>query len=85
MEKNEKGHVIATCRNPNGAMGLLDLKNKFPERLDILQLDLTIESSIEVNESIVIPTSCFYLNQKKIHLFSMLIISLTLLWFPHNA
>ncbi|OAY31483.2 C-factor isoform X1 [Manihot esculenta] len=47
LEKNEKGHVIATCRNPNGAMGLLDLKNKFPERLDILQLDLTIESSIE--------------------------------------
>ncbi|XP_057988164.1 uncharacterized oxidoreductase C24B10.20 isoform X3 [Hevea brasiliensis] len=47
LEKNEKGHVIATCRNPNGAKGLLDLKNKFSERLDILQLDLTIESSIE--------------------------------------
>ncbi|XP_021644526.2 uncharacterized protein LOC110638315 isoform X1 [Hevea brasiliensis] len=49
LEKNEKGHVIATCRNPNGAKGLLDLKNKFSERLDILQLDLTIESSIEAS------------------------------------
>ncbi|KAF2310725.1 hypothetical protein GH714_016622 [Hevea brasiliensis] len=27
--------------------GLLDLKNKFPKRLNILQLDLTIESSIK--------------------------------------
>ncbi|KAF2317942.1 hypothetical protein GH714_041265 [Hevea brasiliensis] len=49
LEKNEKGHVIATCRNPNEAKGLLDLKNKFSERLNILQLDLTIESSIEAS------------------------------------
>lgn len=49
LEKNEKGHVIATCRNPNGAAGLLDLKNKFVERLNILQLDLTIESTIEAS------------------------------------
>ncbi|GAV69952.1 hypothetical protein CFOL_v3_13452 [Cephalotus follicularis] len=27
LEKNEKGHVVATCRNPNGATGLLDLKS----------------------------------------------------------
>ncbi|KAJ0082870.1 hypothetical protein Patl1_11560 [Pistacia atlantica] len=49
LEKNDKGHVIATCRNPNAATGLLDLKNKFAERLDILQLDLTVESTIEAS------------------------------------
>ncbi|KAI3455887.1 hypothetical protein Pfo_012550 [Paulownia fortunei] len=47
LEKSEKGHVVATCRNPNGATGLLELKNKFAERLDIHQLDLTIDSTIE--------------------------------------
>ncbi|XP_044478819.1 uncharacterized oxidoreductase C663.09c-like [Mangifera indica] len=49
LEKNDRGHVIATCRNPNVATGLLDLKNKFAERLDILQLDLTVESTIEAS------------------------------------
>ncbi|XP_034697483.1 C-factor [Vitis riparia] len=49
LEKNEKGHVIATCRNPDGATALLDLKNEFAERLNILQLDLTIESTIEAS------------------------------------
>lgn len=47
LEKNEKGHVIATCRNPDGANGLLELKNKFFERLDIQRLDLTNERTIE--------------------------------------
>ncbi|KAL2494019.1 NAD(P)-binding Rossmann-fold superfamily protein [Forsythia ovata] len=47
LENNDKGYVVATCRNPNGATGLLELKNKFAERLDIHQLDLTIESTIE--------------------------------------
>ncbi|XP_052202683.1 uncharacterized protein LOC127808264 isoform X4 [Diospyros lotus] len=49
LERNEKGHVIATCRNPNGATGLLEVKNKFEERLNILQLDLTVESTIEAS------------------------------------
>lgn len=49
LEKNDKGRVIATCRNPNGATGLLDLKNRFAERLDVLQLDLTVESTIEAS------------------------------------
>ncbi|KAK1592807.1 hypothetical protein Q3G72_030691 [Acer saccharum] len=53
LEKNDKGHVIATCRNPNGAMGLLDLKNKFAERLDILHLDLAVESTIEASATSV--------------------------------
>ncbi|XP_057812211.1 uncharacterized protein LOC131026361 [Salvia miltiorrhiza] len=47
LEKSNKGHVVATCRNPSKATELLDLKNKFAERLDIHKLDLTIDSTIE--------------------------------------
>ncbi|KAM4071169.1 hypothetical protein ACB094_11G041400 [Castanea mollissima] len=49
LEKNEKGHVVAACRNPNVASGLLHLKNRFAERLSILPLDLTIENTIEAS------------------------------------
>ncbi|XP_030966074.1 uncharacterized protein LOC115986861 isoform X1 [Quercus lobata] len=49
LEKNEKGHVVATCRNPDAASRLLHLKNRFAERLSILPLDLTIESTIEAS------------------------------------
>lgn len=48
LERNEEGHVIATCRNPDGATGLLELKRKFMERLNIMQLDVTKESTIKV-------------------------------------
>ncbi|KAL0305380.1 UNVERIFIED_CONTAM: Benzil reductase ((S)-benzoin forming) IRC24 [Sesamum calycinum] len=47
LEKSDKGHVVATCRNPKGATGLLELKNRFADRLDIHQLDLTIDRTIE--------------------------------------
>ncbi|CAI9089541.1 OLC1v1024129C1 [Oldenlandia corymbosa var. corymbosa] len=47
LEKNERGHVVATCRSPNESIGLKELKSKFAQRLDILRLDLTIESTIE--------------------------------------
>ncbi|KAF4380211.1 hypothetical protein G4B88_001362 [Cannabis sativa] len=47
LEKDDKGHVVATCRNPSGAKGLYDLQNKFAERLSILPLDVTVESTIE--------------------------------------
>ncbi|WOK91701.1 hypothetical protein Cni_G00392 [Canna indica] len=47
LERNDKEHVIATCRNPDGATGLLDLKKKFVKRLNILPLDLTKENTIE--------------------------------------
>ncbi|XP_045805396.1 C-factor-like [Trifolium pratense] len=47
LENNDKGHVIATCRNPNASTGLLHLKDRFDDCLQILPLDLTIESSIE--------------------------------------
>ncbi|XP_043688082.1 C-factor-like isoform X1 [Telopea speciosissima] len=49
LEKKDKGHVIATCRNPNGATSLLDLKRKFDERLSVLQLDVTNENTIEAS------------------------------------
>ncbi|KAB2041009.1 hypothetical protein ERO13_D02G105200v2 [Gossypium hirsutum] len=47
LEKNGKGHVIATCRNPTKATALLELKNQFAERLNVLPLDVTVESTIE--------------------------------------
>ncbi|XAR50768.1 Benzil reductase ((S)-benzoin forming) [Bertholletia excelsa] len=49
LEKNEKGHVVGTCRNPGKAKGLLELKDKFAERLDILQMDVTVESTIQAS------------------------------------
>ncbi|PIA25363.1 hypothetical protein AQUCO_11800033v1 [Aquilegia coerulea] len=49
LGRNEKGHVIATCRNPDRATGLLELKKQFPEHLDIQQLDVTDESTIEAS------------------------------------
>ncbi|KAK9121985.1 hypothetical protein Syun_019602 [Stephania yunnanensis] len=49
LEREDKGHVVATCRNPNGATGLLELKRKFSERLNILHLDVTNESTIEAS------------------------------------
>ncbi|KAF7849303.1 hypothetical protein BT93_L0996 [Corymbia citriodora subsp. variegata] len=49
LQKSEKGHVIATCRKPNEASGLLSLKNMFAQRLSILPLDVTDESTIEAS------------------------------------
>lgn len=62
---NAKGHVVATCRNPDAAAGLLELKRQFAERLNILPVDVTNESSIEVSLAslllficAVFPTGC---------------------------
>ncbi|KAE9594867.1 hypothetical protein Lal_00013274 [Lupinus albus] len=49
LENNDRGHVIATCRNPSASTGLIHLKDKFADRLKILPLDLTDESSIEAS------------------------------------
>ncbi|KAK2448409.1 NAD(P)-binding Rossmann-fold superfamily protein [Trifolium repens] len=49
LENNDKGHVVATCRNPNASTGLLHLKDRFDDRLQVLPLDLTVESSIEAS------------------------------------
>ncbi|KAK2448411.1 hypothetical protein P8452_12517 [Trifolium repens] len=49
LENNDTGHVVATCRNPNASIGLLHLKDRFDDRLQVLPLDLTVESSIEAS------------------------------------
>ncbi|KAJ8631309.1 hypothetical protein MRB53_024632 [Persea americana] len=49
LEKDEKGHVVATCPNPDGSIGLRELKRRYMERLNILRLDVTDESTIEVS------------------------------------
>ncbi|TKY72435.1 oxidoreductase protein [Spatholobus suberectus] len=49
LENDDKEHVIATCRNPSASTGLVHLKDKFADRLRILPLDLTVESSIEAS------------------------------------
>uniref|UniRef100_A0A2P2JMZ0 Short-chain dehydrogenase n=1 Tax=Rhizophora mucronata TaxID=61149 RepID=A0A2P2JMZ0_RHIMU len=53
LERNDEGHVIATCRKPDESKGLLDLKHEFTERLDILHLDLTVESTIEASANAI--------------------------------
>lgn len=57
---------MATCRNPSKATGLLDLKNKFSDRLDIHKLDLTIDSTIEVFNM-----SLLYYGYRALNSFSM--------------
>ncbi|GMH01413.1 hypothetical protein Nepgr_003252 [Nepenthes gracilis] len=47
LEKDQKGHVVATCRSPHQSAELLDLRERFCERLSILKLDVTVESTIE--------------------------------------
>ncbi|KAL8551444.1 hypothetical protein ACS0TY_000514 [Phlomoides rotata] len=47
LEKTKEGHVVATCSNPSVATGLLELKNKFADRLDIHRLHLTNDTTIE--------------------------------------
>ena len=49
LENYRKGQVIATCRNPTGAEGLLDLKKKHADRLTLACLDVTEERSIDVS------------------------------------
>lgn len=48
LEREQKGKILATCRNPDQATGLHDLKTRFADRLDIMKMDVTIESTIEV-------------------------------------
>ncbi|KAG9129419.1 hypothetical protein Leryth_018478 [Lithospermum erythrorhizon] len=49
----DEGHVVATCRKPEGATGLLELQEKFSQRLHICQLDLTNESTMEESANYV--------------------------------
>ncbi|KAK8957377.1 hypothetical protein KSP39_PZI000360 [Platanthera zijinensis] len=61
LEKNNKGIVVATCRNPSGATGLLELQEKYEDRLNILPLDVIDESTIEAATT-SITTNYGYLN-----------------------
>lgn len=47
LVRDQKGHVLATCRNPDQSTGLQELKNQFCDRLNLLKLDLTDENTIE--------------------------------------
>ncbi|GKE00283.1 hypothetical protein Tco_1388266 [Tanacetum coccineum] len=37
LERNSQEHVMATCRNPDGASGLIELKKSFPDRASIFK------------------------------------------------
>ena len=55
---NEGWNVIATCRSPSTAKGLLSLGEKHPNSLMILSMDLTNEASIkQIGEKIHFLTS----------------------------
>ena len=41
------GHVVATCRHPSEAAALRHLQRDFPDRLDVVRLDVTDVKSIE--------------------------------------
>ncbi|KAG6554135.1 hypothetical protein Mapa_004051 [Marchantia paleacea] len=47
LSRRADSNIIATCRNPDAAEKLNTLMEQFPQRLSILPLDVTIESSIE--------------------------------------
>ncbi|EFJ17480.1 hypothetical protein SELMODRAFT_114449 [Selaginella moellendorffii] len=47
LERNAKDFVVATCRNPVKAENLAALKEKYPDRLQVLGLDVTDEDTIK--------------------------------------
>ncbi|KAJ3674502.1 hypothetical protein LUZ60_005118 [Juncus effusus] len=51
LQRNEKGQVVATCRDPNDATDLQNLQRDFTNRLHILPLDVTNESTIQAAAS----------------------------------
>ncbi|CAM9000831.1 unnamed protein product [Rhodiola kirilowii] len=53
LQNKVNGHVIATCRNPQAATGLLHLKDQYADRLHILPLDLTDETTIQESAEFV--------------------------------
>ncbi|EFJ28805.1 hypothetical protein SELMODRAFT_92349 [Selaginella moellendorffii] len=47
LERNSKDFVVATCRNPVKAENLAALKEQYPDRLQVLGLDVTDEDTIK--------------------------------------
>ncbi|KAL8538507.1 hypothetical protein ACS0TY_000496 [Phlomoides rotata] len=76
LEKTKEGHVVATCSNPSVATGLLELKNKFADRLDIHRLHLTNDTTIEETAKAV---------EDKYGCLNLLINASSLISIPHVA
>ncbi|KMT02115.1 hypothetical protein BVRB_9g207590 [Beta vulgaris subsp. vulgaris] len=53
LERDKKGQVLATCRDPDQSTGLQELKNQYSGRFDVLKLDVTVESTIEAAATFV--------------------------------
>jgi hypothetical protein len=66
LERSAEGRVVATCRDPGGANSLSLLKEQHGDRLTVLPLDVTKESTIEVRHTFFI--SFFYLSASKFNL-----------------
>lgn len=45
--RRSRGSVIATCRNPQGAVALMELAAKHPTRVDVVACDLLQRQTIE--------------------------------------
>ncbi|KAL8538530.1 hypothetical protein ACS0TY_000518 [Phlomoides rotata] len=76
LEKTKEGHVVATCSNPSVATGLLELKNKFADRLDIHRLHLTNYTTIEETAKAV---------EEKYGCLNLLINASPLISIPHGG
>ncbi|KAL8538524.1 hypothetical protein ACS0TY_000512 [Phlomoides rotata] len=76
LEKTKEGHVVATCSNPSVATGLLELKNKFADRLDIHRLHLTNYTTIEETAKAV---------EDKYGCLNLLINASALISIPHGG
>ncbi|KAL8538513.1 hypothetical protein ACS0TY_000502 [Phlomoides rotata] len=76
LEKTKEGHVVATCCNPSVATGLLELKNKFADRLDIHRLHLTNYTTIEETAKAV---------EDKYGCLNLLINASALISIPHGG
>ncbi|KAI4343112.1 hypothetical protein MLD38_027650 [Melastoma candidum] len=53
LQRSDKGHVVATCRDPGKSSGLISLRSEFSNRLSILPLDVTDESTIKATSEAV--------------------------------
>lgn len=62
LDRNADGKVIATCRDPSNASNLSSLKEQYKDRLTVLPLDVTRESTIKVSSKFLYFLQVFHLN-----------------------
>lgn len=62
LDRNADGKVIATCRDPSNASNLSSLKEQYGDRLTVLPLDVTKESTIKVSSKFLYFLQVFHLN-----------------------